>query len=1298
MRTGAIFARGSCRALRWMALVGGVFALGAGSALAQVTITGPADDTVLEGRTAEYSVEVEGFIAAGASAATVTVTLATPTPNTDDAALTGESGDISGNSVLTYTVAVPPAATGATASAFFSATGTIEVRTTEDDEAEDDRFDLAFTLTSPGGLGIAADDTTAISLPTAGTAGNPNTLTIEDGDPQNYVLTVTTTAPKEGMPIEATVKADPPHEDGSSAVTLEISDDMGGSLTDYSLTVEAAGTNDGTSVNGNIVTIGSGTSGSNTATEATVMITPPSNDMNRDPDPIVLTASTTTGGVREVKSTRSISVADIHALPAGDKITVTAYDMETDGDMTTSVAAGGMVYLEVTVDRGDDGYPMDEPLTVELSLSDSSLARLAMDEVTVPGGSGVQEATAQVELTAEASNRITPGMLMVNLLAKGENDDDNGPSGDGVMGTPLSLEVTQPGTPMITAKSQGDVDSAISDAMAGGAGDNGLNPDESFDIDPNELFMLSPAATTAGYTLELYDATSDNAAVEAGKVGGMVRVNAKAVGEAMVTVTARASMPSSATIVDQARLDEAMITFDVMVVAVPAVDPVAPGAPTGLTPTAGDKQVALAWKAPTSGDAPTGYHVRYGPGDFWSDWADTDSMAAHTVTGLDNGTEYTFEVRATNAAGNGPAASVKATPMGPDPGPQVVVKEVKVNTSVPESGGLEVTVVATVPAGTKVDGKVAPIASKAVMVDPHVFSGEGIGTNEEAEPEDVRVLTSPTVWKNITRTDKDSEQTYKFRLAIGQDLDAEDEKFRVSVSIDGAAKMSPVITIDDAQEQSYDLSLPSAAKGAIKEGSSGTITLKAVPAKTFDIPVTLALNPNDPSKYTLSSPSSNMFGVESVTASVSAKADGDRSDDTVTVSAYTTGTLGNDVKIAELDITITDVNALPAVKATLVDDKGKALDPQPESVMEGDTVKVMLTVVDKDGKAMKAAEKLTVSLMATGTADGQDYRLSTHPIEIASGKESSAAVDLMVVADQDVGEETLVFDAAVGGESKIGSEKRSVAGVLSLMITDGTRKLVWAKTQEEVEAAVYAAKNAGAGEDMTFTPGEMIELMGSALFSSDEGVTLSYSAMSDHDHVATTSVSGGMVTVTAGDETGMAHITITAHASMPSGVKILDQTDPGEASVMFPVEVGLEALSITLMGPEDMNLVEGMSVEVTATANRAVTDDTKVMLMRARAMSSASDEDYTAEPITIMAGEMTGSTMVMAVEDNMMETVDNMPEELVLYGMTEGMAGEVTGEVKLYLWDAAVPALPVIAQLLLAAFLAVGGYRRYLRR
>ena len=65
-----------------------------------------------------------------------------------------------------------------------------------------------------------------------------------------------------------------------------------------------------------------------------------------------------------------------------------------------------------------------------------------------------------------------------------------------------------------------------------------------------------------------------------------------------------------------------------------------------------------------------------------------------------------------------------------------------------------------------------------------------------------------------------------------------------------------------------------------------------------------------------------------------------------------------------------------------------------------------------------------------------------------------------------------------------------------------------------------------------------------------------------------------------------------------------------------------------------------------------------------------------------------------AVEDDTPED----REELVLFGVAADNVGEVTGEIRLYLWDAAVPALPLIAQLLLAAFLAIGGYRRYLRR
>ena len=136
-------------------------------------------------------------------------------------------------------------------------------------------------------------------------------------------------------------------------------------------------------------------------------------------------------------------------------------------------------------------------------------------------------------------------------------------------------------------------------------------------------------------------------------------------------------------------------------------------------------------------------------------------------------------------------------------------------------------------------------------------------------------------------------------------------------------------------------------------------------------------------------------------------------------------------------------------------------------------------------------------------------------------------------------------------------------------------------------------------------------------------------------------------------------------------------------------------ITYALAGPEDMNLVEGSEYELTVTAEPAVPMDTEVMIMRDRANSDADEDDYTVEPIMIMAGETSGSTMLMVTEDNMDDSGHASPEMLTLFGMVGNMQ---TNSVSVYLWDMAVPALPIIAQLLLAAFLAIGGYRRYLRR
>ena len=149
-----------------------------------------------------------------------------------------------------------------------------------------------------------------------------------------------------------------------------------------------------------------------------------------------------------------------------------------------------------------------------------------------------------------------------------------------------------------------------------------------------------------------------------------------------VTVT---YTPGSTPIQDLAGNDAADIPFPGRVVDNVTVSP--PGAPGRLAAIAGNGQVGLGWAAPSEdgGAAIVGYEYRVSPdgGSSWSpDWSavpdgpDTGNAAAderaYVVTGLANGTAYTFQVRAVNMAGKqGAPAQDEATPQtGPaaDPG------------------------------------------------------------------------------------------------------------------------------------------------------------------------------------------------------------------------------------------------------------------------------------------------------------------------------------------------------------------------------------------------------------------------------------------------------------------------------------------------------------------------------------------------------------------------------------------------------------------------------------------------------
>ena len=89
-----------------------------------------------------------------------------------------------------------------------------------------------------------------------------------------------------------------------------------------------------------------------------------------------------------------------------------------------------------------------------------------------------------------------------------------------------------------------------------------------------------------------------------------------------------------------------------------------PGSPGSLSAAAGNKQVALSWSAAASnGSAIQRYEYRRGSGS-WTTVSGGGSARSQTVTGLTNGTSYTFSVRAVNGKGAGTAASASATPAG----------------------------------------------------------------------------------------------------------------------------------------------------------------------------------------------------------------------------------------------------------------------------------------------------------------------------------------------------------------------------------------------------------------------------------------------------------------------------------------------------------------------------------------------------------------------------------------------------------------------------------------------------------
>ena len=248
MRTGAIFARGSCRALKWTALPAMVLALmvaSSGTALAQVaqtltdvyvTIEGPR--TVGEGDEATFTVTANGTISArdarttanGGSnlttaGRTITVlvdvaTVAEVAATTGEIGATGQPDD--GAIVSNPTVSLVLAGNTGSGARTRSATADITFRTNDDTDAEDEILALRVeTITTTG-----AASTTEATNDTA-------QFTIEDDETQTYELTLDTVThtgtnpPQENDDISVNLKAVPEHYNDGATLTLYVDNEDG---------------------------------------------------------------------------------------------------------------------------------------------------------------------------------------------------------------------------------------------------------------------------------------------------------------------------------------------------------------------------------------------------------------------------------------------------------------------------------------------------------------------------------------------------------------------------------------------------------------------------------------------------------------------------------------------------------------------------------------------------------------------------------------------------------------------------------------------------------------------------------------------------------------------------------------------------------------------------------------------------------------------------------------------------------------------------------------------------------------
>ena len=1226
MSTGAILARGGCRALKWVALFGAVLALGVGTASAQdvgVTVTGPT--TVNEGETATYTVTVTGYVPANTATSTdVVVTLATPASDGSDGAVAGEVAEDL-NLAIGVAARINFPANTSTTGVLYTRSGTAIIGANHDLDAEDEKFTWGAPALTTNHLETTAAGSTALPAPAT---GFPTTLTIKDDETQSYDLTLNAgQTPDEGEPINLTLTANPAHVNGSGVVNVYL---------DVQPTIASIASGDDTA-----------TLDLSTRTAA-VVIEPVDNDKNRSTDTIVVSAYTSVSGspTPKLHSELSIEVEDANVLPGADAVTVKEiWDKETGGAKVESVTEGGdAVYVVFEVDRGMGG--ITEALELDLTVTPNREAASYRfdDEVTFSGGSSGKQSSDRVKLEALSDDFVNDDMLRLSFELTGEaenqtNETDAAKNSTSGMLAPITV-VNDTAT-QIEAKPEAELTTAVDAAIEAGAGEDGLNPGESFAVKVADLFAKAPAGA-------LYTARPSGSEVSITTTGGTVAdgtvtVMASSVGEATVTITASASPTSSARPVPQVLSTTAEVEFDVTVVNKPLrIDLTAD--PASMVDEGGKITLAASANRPVlAGDDATVSLQVVGPVDEPpASIVIAVGESSNTVDLQVTDDSVVKELGAVTVIASGGSLRVDPTRLEitviENDQPTPVVPTVRAKDG---AAGMIASAIATVAGGSPwMVGGMAATVDMSMLFD----LDDGVTAAYSGVSSDDDVVRAISSGKTLTLTP----------------MGAGSATITVTGS-DTAGGGVATVTHDAAVALQTLVVTVTASADMVDEGGSVTVTATANRAVTeatmLDVTVT-----GDTDAVSADESITIAMGETMGSATVTAVEDADSDDANVTV-VVGGGSLSAP---ATFNIAITDNDPTVAAKS------------------QAEATAVFVTAVAMAGGAdgwLPGGEAASVDMSELFTPNGSptlEYEAMSSAAETVA---ASASGSMLTLTPMETGEATITVTATdTSGDA---ADTATVMGT----VTVGVLPL-----EVMVSPATAEVTEGGGAVEITATANKMVDANVEVMLIRDAA-----SSAGEDDY----SLEPVMITIMAGEVMGKTMLMaeddyeVEGTESLTLVARVKDMGDIG--SVMVSIMDNDMTTTYTLTGPMDMNIVEGMSYELTATASQAVRADTTVMLVRDRAASDAADGDYSVESITIMAGETSGTTMLMVTEDNTPDggTGTNMGESLVLIGSVDGME---IGSLTFTIWDAAVPALPVIAQLLLAGLLGIGGYRRYRRR